>query len=79
MAFARTNLHFAWRTISRRPALAAAVILPIAFAIAVNTAFSIMDGLLFGRCRSSDLMSWSESITESGVRRALHRQIPEDA
>ena len=34
--------------ISRRPALAAAVILPIALAIAVNTAlFSVMDGLLF--------------------------------
>lgn len=48
MASALTDLRLALRMIRRRPVLSAAVVLPIAFAIAINSAlFSVMDGLLF--------------------------------
>lgn len=48
MASGLTDLGLTLRMIRRRPVLSAAVVLPIASAIAINSAlFSVMDGLLF--------------------------------
>src|SRR6187551_1877331 len=44
----RLDLRLALRAARRQPTLTAAVVLPMAFAVAANTAlFSIVDGLLF--------------------------------
>lgn len=48
MWLALSDLRFAVRALTRRPVLSAAVVFPIAFALALNAAlFSVTDGLLF--------------------------------
>jgi putative ABC transport system permease protein len=47
-----TDLRIALRTLARQPLVTAAVVLPVALAIATNTAlFSLIDGLLFRELR----------------------------
>src|SRR5688572_21106857 len=65
----RFDLRLAVRAAVRQPLLTAAVVLPMAFAVAANTAlFSIVDGLLFrplpfGNTDRLIVLKWAESST----------------